>query len=217
MNIAKIDNSVFNEIGNVILWQYDKAWNLISTIRLFQLFFDISTKSFWDRWIIDVFCQFEKDDSGEYKYDATEFGLSVWGIILGVPRAIINNGGTETPISIDLYRRLLEGKFRIMNSNHSSKAICEYLNTVYQGRVSVTDNLDMTITFNDIGMTEEEILFAEQHEDIAYVFPAAVRTRDNYPLGVVFAFNGQESEDTRYPRTNTFDNANFISPSYKGE
>lgn len=213
MKIASIDNGIGSELGNVILWQYDKAYRLISIIQMLRLFHDSATKSFWDSWIQNVFCQFEKDSDGNYRYPADNFGLSVWGIVLGVPRPDIDYGEEKQTLSIELYRRLLEGKFRILNTRMSANDIFEYLRTVYQGRYKVTDNLDMTISYeavNDSDVVDEEERFIAQYPDIALVFPAAVRTRGSIDNGTVFAFEGQQSSDTSYPDTDTFDNANFI-------
>ena len=218
MTNAVIDNSVNEELGNVILWQYDKAKNLIGMINMLQSFHDTATKGFWDSWQINVFNQFVKNADGTYKYEANDFGLSVWGTVIGCPRPDITIDNETQTISSDFYRRLLEGKMNLINSNHSDLAIADYLNTVYQGRYTFTDNYDMSLTFlpvDGVEQIDEETALAEQHPNIAFVWPAAVYDAYELEEQKVFCFEGQ-TPDPEYndPAMGTFDESHFCSPSF---
>lgn len=84
-----------NYIGNeeVILWQYDKAVNLINLINRWNQWAKASCEDFWNyfgNWIFPI-------------DQADTYGLNVWGNLLGIPRPTIkiprgsdsNEGGVD--------------------------------------------------------------------------------------------------------------------------
>ena len=78
-----------NEIDNteVILWQYDKAWNLIRLIENWNQWAKVSCQDFWDRFMGNM-GSFK--NSGTFTIDCADtFGLNVWGNMLGIPRPMI--------------------------------------------------------------------------------------------------------------------------------
>jgi len=70
-----------NYIGNeqVILWQYDKAVNLISLIGKFNDFASASCEQFWN-YFGNKMLAIDQADT---------YGLNVWGNLLGIPRPTI--------------------------------------------------------------------------------------------------------------------------------
>ena len=63
----------------VILWQYDKAYNLIRLLQHWNQFAKASCEDFWDYF-------------GNYVFaidSADTYGLNVWGSLLGIPRPTI--------------------------------------------------------------------------------------------------------------------------------
>ena len=63
----------------VILWQYDKAYNLIRLLQHWDQFAKASCEDFWDYF-------------GNYVFaidSADTYGLNVWGSLLGIPRPTI--------------------------------------------------------------------------------------------------------------------------------
>lgn len=58
-----------------VLWQYDSAARVQSILQQKSDWYTINQEQFWADWVRDVFDL----------RTANDFGLSVWGIILGVP------------------------------------------------------------------------------------------------------------------------------------
>lgn len=74
--IQSVDFSV--DLLRAILWQYNDAARLQSILAQKQDWYDETQTVFWTDWVRDVFDLIT----------ANEFGLSVWGVILGVPLSI---------------------------------------------------------------------------------------------------------------------------------
>lgn len=66
-----------------LLWQHNNAARLTALIRAKQAWVNTNQAEFWTAWVRDVFDL----------RTANEFGLQVWGIVLGIPIAI----GSNTP------------------------------------------------------------------------------------------------------------------------
>lgn len=73
MNIQTFNYTV--DVTESILWQYNKATNLMNLIEQKQAWYDLYQTEFWQNWYNDVF----------NLLTANEFGLAVWSIILNVP------------------------------------------------------------------------------------------------------------------------------------
>ena len=67
-----------------LLWQYNQADNLRGLLELKQAFYDSEHRDFWEDWYRDVFDL----------RTATDFGLTVWSIILNFP---VNIETTKSP------------------------------------------------------------------------------------------------------------------------
>jgi len=65
----------FDAATGAILWQYDKAPNLLGIMQAKQDWYDAEVAEFWRAWYRDVFDL----------RTANEFGLAVWGVILNLP------------------------------------------------------------------------------------------------------------------------------------
>lgn len=75
-------NQSFDFSVNVLaalLWQYNDAEKLIALLRSKQVWYDENQSEFWEAWTRDVF----NLDT------ATDFGCTVWSIILGVPLTVV--------------------------------------------------------------------------------------------------------------------------------
>lgn len=113
MKTHEIDNSY--DPKKVILWQYQHAANLIALLSSCQQFFKLSTEKFWKRVYDEIF-----------NFDtATEFGLWMWGLMLGKDRP--KNKETGKPIDNDLWRRYLRCEMKRLVINGSSAEINEWL------------------------------------------------------------------------------------------
>ena len=198
-----IDNSAQDAFGRVILWQYDKAENLIDLISSFKSFYDNSTKLLWDKI------------SEEVNVDnATDFGLSILGSLIGCPR--------PDGISTELYRKFIKAKFRLAMSNYSIEALNRYLYTVFDGAVSVSCKGSMSpsdqgynpMTINWVidenTISEEAAELIKNHPDFCFSFPAGVR--DGLTMEhIIFGFEGQEKVSTTDPTTGGLDDSNFTA------
>lgn len=210
MKNVKIDNSVVEDMGRVVLWQYDKAPNLLGMLSIIESYFRDSTESFWgkradddtyDGWIKNV----SDIDT------ANDFGLSVWGIVLGIQRPTVVVDNTTKTVSQDFYRRLLKGKYWLMRSNFSNYALNKYLSIVFDGRISVQDNQNMSITYSVSGeLSEEEQYLFDNNKEVILPYPAAVRSDEVFEE-IILGFEGQEPVDSTDPKIDTLDNATFSS------
>ena len=71
--VQAFDYSV--DVLSAIIWQYTDAENLENLLRRKQDFYNTAQTQFWENWYRDVFDL----------RTATDFGLSVWSVILDVP------------------------------------------------------------------------------------------------------------------------------------
>jgi hypothetical protein len=77
MNIQEFDYSV--DLLAVVLWQYDKATNLLNLLQQKQTWYDQNQTQFWQDWYNQIF------NLGASNTQISTFGLAVWSIILNVP------------------------------------------------------------------------------------------------------------------------------------
>lgn len=199
-----MDNSIEADLKKVITWQYDNATNLVALIMSMEEFFSESTQKFWDDWPADV----ANIDT------ANDFGLSVWGMLVGVKRFILEDGqGGGTPISSELYRKIIKAKVKLLDGNASMKDYCDFVYAIFGGGVAPVDGLDMSLTFTDNGLTGEESLLFAQHMDEIVVYPAGVR--DNAVSdSLVFGFDGQQKVAQSDPNLGGLDESSFVWRTY---
>ena len=178
MNSAIIDNAIGADITRCITWQFDKATRLVGIITALKDFYDQSTGELWDGMI----------DSVENIDEANDYGLSVWGKILNVRRPVVNDGTSLGPISSDAYRKILKGRFALMNGNAelgivgnaSMSDYVKYVNYIFDGKVSVKEGPGystpeaMSMTFADNGLDGELLDLFTNHKDIAFLYPCGV-------------------------------------------
>lgn len=197
-----IDNSDSEEIEKCILWQYDNAPHLVGIIDMLKEFFSVSTKEFWDNWFRDV-ADFD---------NATEFGLAVWASVLGIERPILTyKAEGETVASQHLmtaesFRNLIRYRIRLINNTHAS--IPEYLDCLkilFDDTMSVTDNLDMSMTFTvKDEMSNELKALCEQYPKLVFIYPSGVDD-GSVPSDLRFGLNTTASKAGR----GGFDNSIF--------
>lgn len=207
MTTFPTDNSDNGDILRSITWQYDKAEKLVGAITLLKEAFDSTTKDFFNSL------------SSKINIDtADEFGLSVLGKTLGIPRpTIVIEGKENRPLDLELYRRIINGRTTLLNSSATMPEYIDYLYYISDGKVKITvnDGLDMGLTFTveDV-LSEEDIDEMEVSEvikehikkyiedikylnsnypDILYVFPSGVRSA-THSDSLMFGLDGQQND-----------------------
>lgn len=185
-----LDNTIDGDCRRVITWQFDNAEKLRGTILMFRDFFTASMKSIADKVksIVDI-AQSETTD---------DFALSVWGKLLGFDRPTVLVNGILVPLMSSAYKKILVAKFRLLNSNASTSAYGAFLDEVFDGAVSISQNSGMALKFEYTGTVPSEGNTEEYHlyrlfsdnPDSIFVYPAGVKD-DTKGDGPIFGFDGQ--------------------------
>ena len=146
MTNAAIDNKVGNEA--VVLWQYDKAYNLIALIGKFgedvgirvdgdpiwkngklgrfNYLAKVTTEDFWNFVRDYVMPLREHEDK-----TLDKLILTVWGRILGLSWPTYEEGGRTVEISHDFFRRIIRGRFFLLSMAATTANYNKYLNIVF--------------------------------------------------------------------------------------
>lgn len=196
MNTVTIDNSDGGEILASILWQYEHASNVVGVIETFKAAYDASTKDFFDALL-------GRYDLASESID--DFGLAVWGAILNLPRPFVNG----SMLSSEVYRRILLGKLRLLDSDATMENYTAYCDLVFgEGAVSVVDEgqMELTLVANTTLDEELEALLDMQQKIIPY--PAGVKSNEhsNSPM---FCFEGQQPIEDDDPQAGGLDDSSF--------
>lgn len=231
MNIEAFDYSV--NLLQSILWQYDKAPNLISLMAFKQTWYDINQQGFWSNWYEDVF----------NLTTANAFGLSVWAIILDVPLYLNISPDIDQPVfgfntvpSENTNQNFTRGNF---SSRGSAQILSEeeqrlvlrlrYFQLITRGAIPEINQF-LNYLFNSSGSDLLGQVWALDglHMNMRYVFnfniprgllsilrqlrllpkPAGVRLQYYVNQGGVFGFGSFNKN---------FGNGNFIPESFFGD
>ena len=188
-------SAINEELDRVILWQYDNS-NLVGFVQLLADFLGQSTKQFWEDWQRDVV----NVDT------ANDFGLAVWGKVLGIERPVISTG----TISTELFRKIVKARFELMNSSAAIPDYIKYVDAIFgEGTVTVTDGSDMSISFGKYTGEDEEL--SELNINSLIPYPAGVRDNSE-ASGRFLAFvetDGATPSASIYPRAGGFDESTF--------
>ena len=203
MKTQIIDNSCEKELNKCITWQFESSEKLIGIVQMAIDFSNNYIRDFWDSYIKDI----ANIDT------ATDFGLSVIGIKLNVPRPIVLIDNERKSISTDLYRAILKARVKLLEGNGSIAGYKEYIASVFGvDNVTVVDNLDMSISFtinSTNTLSDEQKAVIEQCKDIIFAYPAGVRTND-VGDGIIFGLDGQQKNGSVvYSDIGTFGKATF--------
>ena len=122
-----------------------------------------------------------------------------------VPSKKISTG----KISSELYRKILKARVKLLSSNATIPDYCEFINTVFDGKVKVIDGLDMSLKFEDNGLDGEQKSVFDNHMDVIIAYPSGVR--DNIKsYSPIFALDGQQRVASTDPITGGLDESSFI-------
>lgn len=125
------------DLERAVLWQYENAPNLRALIAGEKSFSDTNSEQFWENWFNQIFAI----------STANNFGLNLWGKVLGVARpSYTNAAGAVVAFSDDMYRKLLLARLMLCNSNGSVSSINRYLAFMFPNKpVFVVNYYNMTI------------------------------------------------------------------------
>lgn len=178
---------------NHILWQYNNAPAINSLMQSKQNWYDINHNNFWNDYISNVL----------NISTANDYGLSIWGSILQIPRTFLVNG-VETTVDTEMYRNIIRARMLLLRTRATVPDINNFLNIIFgkYGKSYVLDNNDMTISYRfNFNLTDLQIAILQTIPLLPK--PAGVETLIVTLGGKVFGFNGSNA----YP----FDQAPFAS------
>ena len=191
----KIDETeIMLDLDGVVTWQYDKSPTLLSLLEVMK---SLSRATFSD--FLNNFKNFVIDigNIGTGGDIDSSSALAIWGIVTGLPRPSVMIDGESTPISDDLYKRLLSARLHQMYSPGSITAIESFISEVFGDSVYIIDNNDMTISIiTREGLTDEEsaLINSDDFEGKVLELPIGVGTRKIGKVTGQFGLNITESE-----------------------
>lgn len=167
------------DLLKAILWEYNKAPNLVAILQAKQAWYTENETQFWDDWFTNIF----NLDT------ANDFGCVVWAIILGVPLNFVTGNIPKTgiPWGFDITnlsnfdgsfnftsqqsggnvfttaqkRILLKLRYYQLISRGSLTQTNKFLNDLLSpfGTYYMVDNLNMTMTFVSVGEAPSWLTF----------------------------------------------------------
>lgn len=202
--MAKIANYNFNcDLSPVVLWQYNDAEKLKGIVANQQEFMKENVQDFFENLRDNVF----------NLENADEFGLAVWGSLLGVLRPTYEDGGQTVSFTDDQYRLLLRAKIYLLTFDGSAKALNEFFKILFpEMLVQIKDNLDMTVTINVLNEIPEEyrVLFRAPYVDMFIPRPSGVAyTINAVPLDLSKTFTFEGMTDSNNNPGAGFDQGTF--------
>lgn len=129
MEIASTSTEV--DLRRCVLWQYDRAPNLLSIFSGMDKIVSVSTDEFWQEYIASVLDVDSATGEPPAGHDSPFRGLDTLGRIIGVQRPTAWDGTTA---SDDFYRRLLKAHLFLSFADASSASIGKYLVMVFGAR-----------------------------------------------------------------------------------
>lgn len=171
------NNSADEDLDRIVLWQYDNSTHICNLIDQFKKWFNEVCEIPWD--------EIAKAMSLDEDALLDEFGLALWGRLTRTPRLQVVVGDETRPTSLDLYRKIIAARLRLLASNASIEAYERYISFVFGDDVTVVDGHDMSLSFVWSGPEEdlteeqeEERYILEHNADQIFDFPAGVHDND---------------------------------------
>lgn len=190
-NIFEYDPSV--DFTKHIFWQYNNAPNLNSLVNSKQTWYQTNQTQYWQDWVNNVL----------NITTANDYGLSIWGILLGIPRTYLVDG-ENMALSTEQYRTVILARLKMLKMRGTIPEINSLLQFIFgkYGKAYVIDNYDMSITYRfNFSLTPLQIAVLQNVSILPK--PAGVEINVVALGNDVFGFNGSDA----YP----FDQARFAS------
>lgn len=195
MATSNDDTQMFDfsvDLLRAILWQYNDATSLQSLLHSKSDWYRDNQKEFWENWLYNVFDL----------RTANQFGLAVWGIILGLHLYVnlppveksnfgfsgsggsnfdnsnfSNSNGTSVLLSVDTQRRALQLRYAQLTGSGTVPEINRALKYIF-------GDLGRAYLIDYGNMTQQYIFMFPLTADLTYLFnnydilprPAGVRT-----------------------------------------
>lgn len=177
-NIFEYDPSV--DFTKHIFWQYNNAPNLNSLVNSKQAWYQTNQTQYWQDWVKNVL----------NITSANDYGLSIWGILLGVPRTYLVDGENMT-LSKEQYRTVILARLKMLKMRGTIPEINSLLQFIFgkYGKAYVQDNYDMTITYH-FNFNLSALQLAILQSGIILPRPAGVQIYIVSLGDDVFGFNG---------------------------
>lgn len=190
-NIFEYDPSV--DFTKHIFWQYNNAPNLNSLVNSKQAWYQTNQTQYWQDWVNNVL----------NITTANDYGLAIWGILLGIPRTYLV-GGNSMSLSTDQYGAVILARLRLIKMRATVPEINSLLQFLFgkYGKAYVIDNHDMSMTYHfDFNLTPLQITVLQNVTLLPR--PAGVEINIVALGDDVFGFNGSNALP--------FDQARFAS------
>ena len=189
--ILNYDPSV--DLTKHIFWQYNNAPAINSLINAKQNWFNRNQTEFWNDWVKNVL----------NITTANDYGLSIWGALLQVPR-VYNVEGDDITLTTNQYRTVLLARLKLLHTRATVPEINKLLKFLFgqYGKAYVVDNFDMTITYR-FNFNLSALQLAVLQNVTLLPRPAGVQAVIVASDNVVFGFNGSGAQP--------FDNAPFAT------
>lgn len=163
-----------------ILWQYNNASAINSLMQSKQAWYDVNHNNYWNDYIKNVL-NIET---------ANDYGLSIWGAILQIPRTFIVNGN-EVTIDTEMYRNLIRAKMLLLRTRATVPDINKILDSLFgkYGKAFVVDNNNMTISYMfSFMLSDLQVAILQQTQLLPR--PAGVKMSISASGNKVFGFDG---------------------------
>lgn len=172
------------DILRALLWQYNNAPRLEAVLTQKQAWYDENQSLFWSDWVRDVFDL----------RTANAFGMKVWAIILGLPLVVsVGPSATTAPawgfgalrqnftrgnfgrsgsgtisLTLEQQRLVLRLRYFQLVGRCNVPEINKFMLAVFgnQGPVSVSDNLDMTMSYTFGFAIDSQLAFVLRNFDL---------------------------------------------------
>ena len=180
-NIYQYDPSI--DLLKHIFWQYNNAPAFNSIINAKQSWFNTNQTKYWQDWVNNVL----------NITTANDYGLAIWGILLGIPRTYLV-GGNSMSLSTDQYRAVILARLRLIKMRATVPEINSLLQFLFgkYGKAYVIDNHDMSMTYHlDFNLTPLQITVLQNVTLLPR--PAGVEINIVALGDDVFGFNGSNA------------------------
>lgn len=177
MSAPAVVNSASEDLDKCVIWQYDKSEGICAFADFLKEVFDRTCADAWDRLPEGV----TADEA-----DLREFVISLLASIVGIPRMSVTVGETTAPVSLELFSRIVIGKFALCARCATPGNYLSFMEYVFgSGNVSVStgNEMDMEVRWKDgvVPTTDEDKerkAVADNWASRLVDFPTGVRDND---------------------------------------